>query len=318
MLMALHIIGGLLLLVAGGEGLVRGAVSIAKKLGVPVIIIGLTIVSLGTSAPEMVISVMATLDGKPDIAIGNVIGSNIANILLILGLTALVYPVATDPAVIKRDGILMMLATVLLVVFAEGGMVGRTEGMILLAITVGYLFSLFYRSRQKSESPMLEDFEEETSFDYDIFTAIILVVGGLAALVFGAEFMVEGASELARMFGASEGVIGVTIVAIGTSAPELVTCLVAAYRRHSDIAVGNVVGSNFFNITAVLGVASTTSPMAVSEEFLNIDIWVMVITSTLLIPLMLSDKKVTRTEGGMMVLWYAGYLYYQYTKIGGA
>tara|TARA_B100001123_G_scaffold391642_1_gene470168 strand:+ start:1855 stop:2808 length:954 start_codon:yes stop_codon:yes gene_type:complete len=317
MLIALHIIGGLLLLVAGGEGLVRGSVSIAKKMGIPVIIIGLTIVSLGTSAPEMVISVLSTLDGKPDIAIGNVIGSNIANILLILGLTALIYPVTTDPDIIKRDGILMVLATIIMVIFAEGGIIGRFEGMILLAITAGYLFSLFRRSRQSNSQDVVEEFEEETAFEYEWLTSIILIVGGMAALIIGAEFMVNGASELARIYGASEGVIGVTIVAIGTSAPELMTCLVAAYRKHSDIAVGNVVGSNFFNITAVLGVASTTAPMTVSQEFLQVDIWVMVVASTLLVPLMLSDKKVTRTEGGIMVFWYVAYLIYQYMKVTG-
>ncbi len=253
MLIALQIIGGLLLLVAGGEGLVRGAVSIANRIGVPVIIIGLTIVSLGTSAPEMVISILATLEGHPDIALGNVIGSNIANILLVLALTSLIYPVATDPEVTKRDGLLMVMVSLLMLVFMLGGEISRLEGMVLLAIMAGYLISIYFRARRESAPEIIEEFEEETSFRYNWPLALLMLAVGLALLIGGAEVLVTGASEFARIFGVSEAVIGSTIVAIGTSAPELVTCVIAAYRKHSDIAVGNVVGSNLFNIVGRAG-----------------------------------------------------------------
>lgn len=310
--MALQIIGGLLMLVAGGEGLVRGSVSVAKKLGIPVIIIGLTIVSLGTSAPEMFISILATLEGHPDIALGNVIGSNIANILLVLSITALIYPVATNPEVTKRDGMLMVLVSVIMLVFMTDYVITRYEGILLLTITVLYLFDIFRRARRGSDPEVLQEFEEETEFDYPTWLSILLLFGGIGLLVAGADSLVDGASDLAKMLGVSEGVIGATIVAVGTSAPELVTCCVAAYRRHSDIAVGNVVGSNLFNIAAVLGVAATTAPMAVNPQFMEVDIWIMLVASTLLLPLMMSGKRISRVEGGVMLFWYLMYIVYQY------
>ena len=315
MLIALQIIGGLLMLVLGGESLVRGSVSVAKSLGIPVIIIGLTIVSLGTSAPEMVISIMATTEGHPDIALGNVIGSNIANILLVLAVTALVYPVRTNPEVTKRDGILMVMVSVILLMFMNNGEISRFEGVLLLAILVGYLLNLFRRAKVEQDPEILEEFEEETQTQYPMILSLIMVGAGFALLVLGADFLVDGASDLARMFAVSEGVIGATIVAIGTSAPELVTCVVAAYRKHSDIAVGNVVGSNLFNIAAVLGVAALVTPIAVDEQFMQVDIWVMLVASTLLIPLMMSDKKVSRVEGGVMLVWYILYIGYQYRLV---
>ncbi len=317
MLIALQIIGGLLMLVAGGEALVRGAVSLANKIGIPVIIIGLTIVSLGTSAPEMVVSILATMDGHPDIALGNVIGSNIANILLVLGVTALVYPVVTNPDVTKRDGMLMVLVSVIMLIFMSDYEVQRYEGAILLGVMVAYLTSMFLRARKDNAPEVLEEFEEETSFNYMMPIALLLLVAGFALLIYGADILVRGASEFARTLGVSEAVIASTIVAIGTSAPELVTCVVAAYRKHSDIAVGNVVGSNFFNIAAVLGVAAATTPVTVNPVFLQADIWIMLAASTLLIPLMMSGKKISRTEGGLMFSWYLFYIGYQYTIAAG-
>lgn len=317
MLIALQIIGGLLMLVGGGEALVRGAVSIAKKAGIPIVIIGLTIVALGTSAPEMVISVLAVLEGYPDIALGNVIGSNIANILLVLAVTALIYPVATNPEVTKKDGMLMVLLSVVMLLFMIDREISRLEGMVLLGCMVAYLGHTFYRSRKESAPEIIEEFEEEASFDYALPAALLFIVIGFGLLIIGAEILVKGASEFARILGVSEAVIGSTIVAVGTSAPELFTCVIAAYRKHSDIAVGNVVGSNLFNIFAVLGVASVTAPMSVHEQFLNADIWIMLVASTLLIPLMLSGKRISRTEGGVMFTWYLLYIGYQYTIAAG-
>lgn len=317
MLEIVQIIGGLLMLVAGGEGLVRGAVSIAKSLKIPVIIIGLTIVAMGTSAPEMVVSVLATLEGHPDIAMGNVIGSNIANILLVLAVTALVYPVKTNPEVTKRDGVMMVAVSFLMLGFMTNMIVSRLEGIILLAVLVGYLMNMFRLSRKKKDPAIIEEFEEETQFSYPWFIALLMVGAGLALLISGANILVDGASDMARAFGVSEGIIGATIVAIGTSAPELVTCVVAAYRKHSDIAVGNVIGSNLFNIVAVLGAAAVTVPVTVDPQFLRGDIWVMLVSSTLLIPLMMTDKRISRVEGGVMLSWYLLYLLYQFHLITG-
>ncbi len=308
----LQIVGGLLMLIAGGEGLVRGAVSVANRLSIPVVVIGLTIVAMGTSAPEMVVSIMAVLEGHPDIALGNVIGSNIANVLLVLGVTALIYPIKTNPDITKRDGILMVLVSVLMFVFMSNNIVSRLEGIVLLAILVGYLANMFRLSRRKAAPEILQEFEEETQYDYGWLLSLALLSAGFVLLIFGADILVDGASDMARAFGVSEGVIAATIVAIGTSAPELVTCGVAAYRRHSDIAVGNVIGSNLFNICAVLAAAAIVHPVSVLQQFLEGDIFVMLVSSTLLIPLMMSDKKISRTEGGVMFSWYILYILYQY------
>ncbi|MBN67341.1 MAG: sodium:calcium antiporter [Rickettsiales bacterium] len=313
MLIALQIIGGLLMLVAGGEALVRGAVSIARALGIPIIVIGLTIVSLGTSAPEMVISVHASLSGHPDIALGNVIGSNIANVLLVLGATALIYPVTVEPDMIRRDGMLMVLVTVLLVIFMATGVLTRLEGGIFLAVMAGYLFYLWRTVRSGKNKELVEELKEETDVHYPTWLACVMLAAGLGLLMLGADILVGGASDFARILGVTEGVIGLTIVAVGTSAPELVTCVVAAYRRHSDIAIGNVVGSNLFNIFAVLGVASVIAPIPVSPQFWEVDIWIAVAVSLILLPIMLTGKTVSRLEGGLLLAGYIAYTLYQYT-----
>lgn len=315
MLIAAHIIGGLLLLVAGGEGLVKGAVALAKKLGIPIIIVGLTVVSLGTSAPEMVVSIMATLRGSPDIAIGNVVGSNIANILLVLGMTAIVYPVMADPKTAKTDGVLMVLMTVILLLMMQGGIIGRIEGGLLVTIMVIYLLHLRSMVKRGDSDDIAEELEEETSFEAPLWKALLLTAGGIVLLVIGAETLVTGASALARQFGISESVIGLTIVAIGTSAPELMTSVVAAYRKHSDIALGNIIGSNIFNILAVLGVASLIQPIAVNPVLMEVDVWVMLAASVILVPLMLTDRKISRFEGILFFGCYIGYMVYQYLTV---
>ncbi|MCI5048905.1 MAG: calcium/sodium antiporter [Rickettsiales bacterium] len=312
MMMVSYIIGGLLMLVLGGEALVRSSVSLANSIGIPIIIISLTIVSLGTSAPEMVISIMAVTEGHPDIALGNVIGSNIANILLAMGLTALVFPITTNPDITKRDGMLMVLVTVIMVIFVLGGEIARFEGIILLGILVGYLFNLFRRTKKTPDPELIEELTEEAQFSYPTMMAVPMLLLGFGLLLFGADILVAGASDMASAFGVSEAVIGATIVAIGTSAPEVVTCVVAAYRKHSEVAVGNIVGSNLFNIAAVLGVAATISPIEVAQQFIDIDIWIMLGVSALLIPMMMTDKRITRLEGGFLFTGYLAYILYQY------
>ncbi len=312
MLIAAQIIGGLMLLVFGGELLVKGAVVLAKRLGIPILIVGLTIVSLGTSAPELVVSIFATMGGSPDIALGNVVGSNIANILLVLGLTALVYPITADAKTAKSDGMIMVLLAVLLFAMMTSEAIGQVEGITLLVLMLCYVLHLRQKVKSGADSDIAEELEEETAYEAPLVKAIVFVVGGIALLVFGAQFLVEGASGFARILGVSEAVIGLTIVAIGTSAPELMTCVVAAYRKHSDIALGNVIGSNIFNILAVIGVTSTIHPIAVNPVLLQVDIWVMLIASVLLIPVMLSGQRISRGEGALFFASYIAYTLYQY------
>lgn len=315
MLIAAQIIVGLLLLVAGGEFLVKGAVALAKRFGIPTIIVGLTVVSLGTSAPEMVVSIMATLRGAPDIALGNVIGSNIANVLLVLGMTAIVYPVVADPKTAKTDGVFMVLISIILLLMMQGGVIGRIEGGLLVTIMVIYLLHLRSMVKRGDGADIIEELEEETAYEAPLWKAALLTVGGIALLVVGAEILVGGASELARLLGVSEAVIGLTIIAMGTSAPELMTCVVAAYRKHSDIALGNIIGSNIFNILAVLGVASFIHPIDVNPMLLDVDVWVMLAASVILVPMMLTDRKISRFEGSLFLGCYIGYIIYQYLGI---
>ncbi len=312
MLIALQIIGGLLLLVAGGEALVRGAVSLANRVGIPIVIIGLTIVAMGTSAPEMVVAVMASLGGHPDITLGNVVGSNVANSLLVLGATALVYPVASNPALGRRDGIFLLAVSLLTVWMMQDALIGRMDGGVLLALFSGYLGVMYLLSRKKQPQELVQEFEEEASFRYSLLLAVPMIIAGIGFLVYGAQILVEGSSTLARLFGISEAVIGSTIVAAGTSAPELVTCVVAACRKHADIALANVLGSNLFNLIAVLGMAGVITPVAVSGQFMYTDGWIMVAASVVLLPMMLFFKQIGRLPGALLLLGYGGYLYYQY------
>ena len=300
------------MLVAGGEAMVRGGVSVAKKLNVPVMIIGLTFVSVGTSAPEMLVSINAALGDHPDIAIGNVLGSNVANILLVLGAAALVFPIVCDAKVVKREMAVLLAVTALFTLYAyQWGVIGRLQGGCFLLILGYYLYEMVRNTKAAPDPEFLEELEEEASFEYSWVISCVLLAFGIGLLVWGADLLVGNASILARSFGISEGVIAITIVAIGTSAPELITSVMAAVRQQNDLAVGNVIGSNLFNILAVLGAAGVVAPMAVSDAFLHVDIWVMIAATLLLIPLMLSGGRISRKEGGLLLAAYFGYMAYQ-------
>lgn len=304
----LQVVGGLAVLVIGGEALVRGAVATANALGVPPLVIGLTIVSFGTSAPEMVISVQAALEGHPDIALGNIIGSNIANILLILGLAALIHPVAVDSKLLLRDIPLLLGVSVLLFVFCYGGgMLERYEAGIFLAILAAYTVYIYRASRGGGEEALEAEIQEETNVTMSGWKIALSIGLGLALLVVGSDVLVSGSVTLARIAGVSEAVIGLTILAVGSSAPELITSVVAALRKHADIALGNVVGSNLFNITCIGGVASMIKPMEVAPRFLDQDLPVMLAVTLVLAVFMLTGKRVVRTEGAVLL---AGYIFY--------
>ncbi|MFZ9200509.1 MAG: calcium/sodium antiporter [Paracoccaceae bacterium] len=290
---------GLLGLFFGGEYLVRGASSIARRFGISPLVIGLTIVGFGTSAPELLVSVNAALAGQPAIAIGNVLGSNIANILLILGVSAVIAPLIIPARRLARDLAFMLLATAVIWVMLLDGVVTRPEGGILIAGLAVFLFMAF-----SSGSVPQEDDPMETS----IAKATLMTLGGLGLLVIGAHFLVDSASTIARTFGISEAVIGLTIVAVGTSLPELATSVIAAYRRQTEIAVGNVVGSNIFNIFSILGITALITPIPAEARFATIDMPWVAATAVGLTVLAVWLGGLPRVAGVVLLAAYGGYL----------
>jgi len=251
---------GFILLFIGGEGLVRGSVAIAERLGISKLLIGLVIVGFGTSMPELLVSVKAALDGAPEIALGNVVGSNIANVLLIIGVAAVIAPITAWERTAVREALVATLVSLAAFVLVQGEIITRNEGIAMLVVLAGYLFASYWLERRDRES---KTFQHEAEEFEDIplprpWLAPVLALGGIAALVFGADMLVKGAVSIARDFGVSDAVIGLSLVAIGTSLPELATAIVAALRRHSDVVLGNVIGSNIFNILAILGITVVT------------------------------------------------------------
>ncbi len=303
----IQVLGGLAVLVVGGELLVRGAVAAANILAVPPLIIGLTIVSFGTSAPELVISVQAVLEGHPDIALGNIIGSNIANILLILGVAATIFPIDVDRKLIKRDIPLLALTSVLLLAFCYNGTLDRAEGMSFLIILGSYTFYVYWASRQGTDKALEQEADEETRIRMSLGKTCAFVAAGLALLVIGSNVLVEGAVTLARSAGVSEAIIGLTILAIGSSAPELITSVVAAMRKHGDLALGNVVGSNIFNVTCIGGFSAVIMPIEVAHRFLSQDLPFMLAATGMLAMFVLTGSKMVRKEGIVLLSAYALY-----------
>jgi len=331
LLTILTLIGGLVLLVIGGELLVRGSVRVAEKLGVSPLLIGLTLVGFGTSTPELVTSVEAALIGSPGIAIGNIVGSNIANILLILGIAALIYPLSVSGAALRRDGTFVILTALLFT--AAGFTVGLsvTSGIFFIAGLIGYMV-FAYRQERNSETVLAEGhtaaFDKGEALEqldpgiHHKFAAtglmawilpIFMAVAGLAIIIFGGRILVASAVDLARIIGMSESVIGLTIVAVGTSLPELVTSVVAAIRRQTDIAVGNILGSNIYNILGIGGVTGLLAPTAFPVEMLRLDVFVMIGASVLLF-LFARSGMISRVKGGLMLGAYIGYVGYLLTS----
>lgn len=298
----LFILLGLLGLFLGGEALVRGSVSIARRMAISPFIIGLTVVGFGTSTPELLVSVQAALRGVPDIALGNVIGSNIANILLILGVTALVWPIRAAGVSAPRDTSVMVVSALVLVPLFLSGAVGQVAGLALVLALFAYLTWTALASRKAGNEPDTDSAPEP------LLKALLWGGLGLVALVFGARFLVDGAVAIARDFNISEAFIGLTIVAVGTSLPELATSLIAALRRQSDIAIGNVIGSNIFNVLGILGVTAAISPIPVSGRFIAFDLPVMIAASVFL-ALVLMCAQVGRGWGVVMLIAYGVYVF---------
>lgn len=291
---------GLVGLFVGGEFLIRGAVALARRLGVSPLVIGLTIVGFGTSAPELLVSVQAAFAGSPDIALGNVLGSNIANILLILGIAAVAAPMTMKFAHLKRDFAVLIGSTVVLWAMLLSGTLSRLDGLLLLTGLAVYLWLSF---RAPEPQP-----EHHQSRPMALVPALLLLVAGLAALMVGANLLVDSATEIARALGISEAVIALTIVAIGTLLPELATSVMAARRGQSDIAVGNIVGSNIFNILGILGTTSLLHPLSVDTRFAGFDIALALIVALAVVALAYLNDKVGRRSGLVMLGTYAIYL----------
>lgn len=302
---------GLVLLLGGGEALVKGSVAVARRLGVSPLLIGLTLVGFGTSTPELVASLEAALAGRPGIAIGNVVGSNIANILLILGLSAVIYPMATTKAAFRRDGAVLVGSAMTLMAVVLFGIVGRLAGALLLALLAAYTLYT-YRTERESGGPSAEMHAAEAAevepVGMSIGVGLALTFGGIAAIVYGASLLIESAVVIARAAGLSEAVIGLTLVAVGTSLPEMVTSVMAALRRHADVAFGNIVGSNIFNALGITGVTALVEPIAVPPQIAQFDIWVMLATTLLLTWFATTGWQVKRWEGAVFLASYALYV----------
>lgn len=312
---------GLFLLYLGGEMLVRGAVTLSRRLGIAPLVIGLTIVAFGTSGPELSVSVDAAVSGLPDIAIGNIIGSNICNILLVLGVSAILCPVKVQPHAVYRDGTILLGATLLFVVVVGSGTIWRWEGAGLVALLLAYtVFTYAVERRARASDPQrklhVREALEIAPLPVKPWVTLLLLACGIVFLAVGANQLVTGAASLARRIGIDDAVIGVTLVALGTSLPELSTSVVAALRRHPDVALGNVIGSNIFNALGIAGAAALANPLTVAEKFTHSDIWVMLASTALLLPLIMKDWRLSRWYGALFVLAYAVYVAAQFADLG--
>lgn len=304
---------GLLLLVAGAELLVRGASRLASAAGISPLVVGLTVVAFGTSAPEMAVSVQSAVAGQTDLAVGNVVGSNIFNVLFILGLSALIVPLVVSRQLIRLDVPLMIAVSFLLILLSLDGEISRLEGAFLFAGIIVYTVFLIRQSRRESAALAVDLPEGYTSGKSSSWVAnVAMVIIGLALLVLGARWLVNGAVEIATALGVSELVIGLTIVAAGTSLPELATSVLASIRGERDIAVGNVVGSNIFNILAVLGLSGIVAPrgLTVVESALTFDIPVMIAVAIACLPIFFSGYLIARWEGALFLAFYVAYVAY--------
>ncbi len=311
---------GFVLLYFGAEWLVKGSSSLARSLGVTPIVIGLTVVAFGTSAPELVVSLISSIQGKSMIAVGNVVGSNICNIALVLGLSAVFHPIKSDPTVVRRDIPIMLAISLYLLLLTLNSRLGRIEGATLFVGIILYTFMNYYLAKKETAGAAeIESELEEIGFVASRPKQIVLVVVGIAGVVSGAQMVVESAVYIMTELGVSEKFIGLTIVAFGTSLPELATSVVAAMRGEMDISIGNLVGSNVFNIMSVLGVASLVRPIPIPGGFIESGLWidylVMMFTSFLPWLMMRKNFTVTRKDGFILLFCYFGYLAFLIVKV---
>ncbi len=309
-------ISGLIILILGADLLVRGASRLAAAFGVAPLVIDLTIVAIGTASPEIAVSLQAAVNGQADLTLGNVLGSNIFNILFILGLTSIVAPIVIAKQLIRKDAPIMMGASLLTFALALDGKLGGMDGVILLILLVAYTVFALRQSRSESVEVQNEYAREyalkEAITAKSMAANIIFILIGLGLLVLGSNWLVDSAVKIARSIGVSELVIGLTIVAVGTSLPEIATSIIAAFKGESDIAVGNAVGSNIFNLLGVLGLGAVVSPagISVTENILRFDFLVMVFVALVTLPVFYLDNRISRAEGGLLLIYYVMYVAY--------
>jgi cation:H+ antiporter len=307
---------GVALLAAGGEALIRGSLAAARLLRVSALLSGLVIVGFGTSAPELVVSVQAALAGRPDIAIGNVVGSNIGNVLFILGICALITPLAVKPLALRRDAVTVVAASVLFLLLVGGSALGRADAAVLLVALMAYLAWAYWTERFHA-APSAEmhkaEAEELTAIPKTMPWIGAAVLVGLLLLIGGAQVLLLGAVGIAEHFEVSEAVIGLTLVAVGTSLPEFSISVIAAIRGHADVAVGNILGSNIFNLLGILGVSAVLQPLPVHARILQFDQWVMLGSALLLLLFLYTGRRLSRLEGAMLFAGYGIYLAVSFT-----
>lgn len=300
----LTLLGGLVVLVAGGEALVRGAVGIATRFGIPQLVIGLTVVSFGTSAPELLVSVQAALAGSPDLALGNVAGSNLVNISLVLGITIIIFPIVVAQQTPRVHWPVLLVASALLIWTLWDNTFTRIEGIVFLLILVAYVTALIRSSRIPANAVD----SDKPSDIRGLLLSVLLLMVGITGLAFGADWTVDGATEIADGFGISERVVGLTVVAFGTSLPELVASVMAALRKQPDISVGNLVGSNIFNILLIVGATGVVTPIKLLFSEFSVDLWVMMAVTVLLLPLMMIGRRMGRWQGVTLLGCYTAYV----------
>lgn len=309
---------GIILLTAGGEMLIRGALSAAKRLNVSPVLTGLVIVGFGTSAPELVVSVDAVLSDKPDIAIGNVVGSNIGNVLLILGVCALISPLIAKPLALRRDASTVIGASVVFLVLAQDAVLSRLDAIVLLLVLVIYLLWAYW-SERFNHAPAAEVHEAEAeelhALPQSLLSTAAFILLGLLFLIVGSKVLLIGAVAIAQWFGVSEAAIGLTLVAVGTSLPELTVSVMAALRRHADVAVANILGSNIFNLLGILGVAALVHPLPLVERVQTFDQWIMLAAAVVTLIFLYTGRRLSRVEGGLLLLGYGLYLAVSFTQL---
>ncbi len=308
---AIYIIGGSIGLFIGAEGLVRGASSLAIRLGISPLVVGLTVVAFATSSPEMVVSIKAAIEGNPGIVVGNVVGSNICNIALILGVAAMISPMSIKSQVIKREIPIMIIVSVILLLVLLDDTITRMEGVFLVIGIITYIILGYkYSIKKMDNKEVIKEFEESIpKSPYKIWQSIIFILTGLALLLLGSNLFVDGAVAVAENFGVSQAVIGLTIIALGTSLPELTTSVVASFKNENDIAIGNAVGSNVFNILSILGVSSLVRPIA-DTGVTMVDLSIMMFFAILILPLSRSKFTLRRWEGTLLFCGYIAYMIY--------
>lgn len=312
---AIALIGGFVLLLGGGEVLVRNAARFSRTIGISPLMIGLTVVGFGTSMPELVTSIEAAIVGAPAIAVGNIVGSNIANSLLILGLGALAGPLAIETAALNRDCRVVMIASMLLLVAGFTTGLGRTAGSLFLLLLFGYV--IFAYRQEKAGANQAPDIAAPPADRHSGTASVVqllAIMAGIGGVILGAQFLVQGAIALAETAGLSHALIGLTIVAVGTSLPELVTTLVAAFRRQGQLALGNVLGSNIFNIFGIGGVTGIVAPGPVPSEMARVELPLLVAITVLIVAFAISGREISRREGGILVLAYAAYLIFAISR----